>query len=567
MTGSRRALLLALVGSAASAAVGACKVKIPSSQDGHAGLQCEASETCPYPESPCLLAMCLDGECVHVPAPQGNLPEDEQERGDCRQRYCDGQGNVSSFPARIDLPAEDDNPCTEAACDVDQPKQLPKAAGARCGDEGLCNGAGVCGVCLPDKERCEGQAILRCEENGQWSKPTACTSPKPLCSEAKCIGVTQLATGRAHACAAFDDGSLRCWGANHRGQLGDGGLSQAGSPGWAAGLSGLAFGTRHACGINAGAPWCWGAGDFGQLGNGAYGSSQRPVAVALSGVAEVAVGDHHSCARTTAGEVLCWGRNDRGQLGSGTRPGQPLFAPPVPPAGAPRGEIQAVAEVADVAGLLLAGDHSCARRATGALACWGLRPFALPATIERPEPDEDGKPPDPEAVKAYERLEKATMASPVAIAGLTGVRQIACGANHCCARLAGGTVSCWGAGKRGQLGRSARQDSFKPVAVEGLTGAAQIALGAAFGCAQLGTGGVSCWGANDQGQLGNGAEAAVGKASPVSTLSSVQSLHLGDAFACALTANGQIHCWGAGALGQLGPIGHEPVRAPQPIPW
>ncbi|MBW2455884.1 MAG: hypothetical protein JRI68_15315 [Deltaproteobacteria bacterium] len=562
----RRALLLALVGSAAGAALGACKVKIPSSQGEASGLECEASETCPYPESPCLLAMCLDGECVHVPAPQGNLPDDEQERGDCKQRYCDGQGSVSSFPARIDLPGDDGNPCTEATCDVDVPKQRPKAAGARCGDEGLCNGAGVCGVCLPGKERCDGHAVRRCGKKGQWSEPKACTNPKPLCSAAKCIGVTQLATGRAHACAAFDDGSLRCWGANHRGQLGDGGLARAQSPGWA-GLSGLAFGPRHACGVKAGAASCWGAGDFGQLGNGAYGSPQGPTTVVLGGVAEVAVGDHHSCARTTAGEVHCWGRNDRGQLGSGTRPPQALSAPPPPAPGAPRSEIQAVAEASDVADLVVAGDHSCARRATGALACWGLRPYALPATIERPEPGEDGTPPDPEAVKAYERLEKATMASPTAIAGLSDVQQIACGSNHCCARLPAGKVSCWGAGKRGQLGRSLLQDSFTPVAVEGLTGAAYISLGADFGCAQLGTGGVSCWGANDQGQLGNGAETAVGKASPIPSLGSIQSLHLGDAFACALSADGQVHCWGAGALGQLGPLGREPQRAPQSLPW
>ena len=511
--------------------------------------------------------MCLDGECVHVPAPQGTLPADEQQPGDCQQLYCDGQGSVSAFPARIDLPVDDGNPCTEAVCDVDQPKQLPKEAGAGCGDDGICNGAGVCGVCLPKAERCDGHAVIRCGAEGQWSAPEACTVQKPLCSKAKCIGITQVATGRAHSCVAFDDGSLRCWGANHRGQLGDGGLSRARTPSWATGLSGVVFGPRHACGLKSSAAWCWGAGDFGQLGNGAYRSNDDPTAVTLISVADVAVGAHHSCARTAAGEVHCWGRNDRGQLGSGTPPPAPLSKAPLPPPGSPRSSVLPVAGLEDLTTLMLDGDHTCAQRSTGALSCWGLRPFALPAPIERPEPGEDGSAPDPEAVKAFERLEKATMATPTAVTGLQDVKQIACGSDHCCARQANGSVRCWGAGKRGQLGRSLRQDSFKPVAVEGLAGAAQIALGADFGCAILTDGEVSCWGDNEHGQPGTGSEARVGKASPIAALGKIRSLHLGEAFACALAADGRLHCWGAGALGQLGTPSPGDLRLPKPISW
>ncbi len=561
---------LLLVAPLATAAIGiptGCKIKIPASQGGDSGMECETSDTCPYPEGPCLLAMCLDGECVHVPAPEGTLPPDDQQPGDCKQLYCDGQGNVSAFPARIDLPVEDDNPCTEAICDVDQPQQSPKLAGARCGDDGICNGAGRCGVCLPKAERCDGHAVIRCSAEGQWSEPDACTVEKPLCSQAKCIGVTQVATGRAHGCASFDDGSLRCWGANHRGQLGDGGLPKAQTPSWAAGLTGVDFGPRHACAVKSGDPWCWGAGDFGQLGHGAYRSSNGPTAVALSGVAEVAVGTHHSCARTAAGEVHCWGRNDRGQLGSGTPPPTPLATPLLPAPGSPRRTVQLVAGLADVAALLIDGDQTCVRRSTGALSCWGLRPFALPAPIQRPEPGEDGAPPDPEAVKEFEGLEKATMATPTAIATLKDVKQVACGANHCCARLATGAVHCWGAGKRGQLGRSLRQDSFKPVAVEGLTGATQIALGANFACALLSSGTVSCWGANEHGQLGTGSEAEVGKASPIATLGKIASLHLGEAFACARATEGGLYCWGAAALGQLATKSSDAQRLPKPISW
>jgi alpha-tubulin suppressor-like RCC1 family protein len=35
-------------------------------------------------------------------------------------------------------------------------------------------------------------------------------------------GLVAIATGAAHACAVDDDGRVHCWGANVRGQLGDG---------------------------------------------------------------------------------------------------------------------------------------------------------------------------------------------------------------------------------------------------------------------------------------------------------------------------------------------------------
>jgi alpha-tubulin suppressor-like RCC1 family protein len=474
---------------------------------------------------------------------------------------------VSSFPARIDRPADDGNPCTEAACDIDLPKQLPKPAGTRCGEEGICNGAGVCGVCLPGKEQCDGNAVIRCDAEGQWSEPEACTVKQPLCSQAKCIGVVQLATGRSHACARFDDGSLRCWGANHRGQLGDGGLSQARSPTWSTAISALAFGPRHACGVNAGRAWCWGANDYGQLGQGSYVSSNSPAPTPLSDVAEVAVGLHHSCARTTAGEVHCWGRTDRGQLGSGKRVAvnEPELA--LEAAGAPRPKPVAIVGLPQVAGVTAGWHHTCVQSAGTPPRCWGLRPFDLPEPIDKPERGEDGSPPDADAVKRYEALTKLTQPQPTPVAGLKDAQQIACGHRHCCARLAAGTVSCWGAGQRGQLGRAAGQDSFKPVVVEGLADTAHIALGADFGCALLTGGKVSCWGANQVGQLGTGSAAKTGKATVITSLPEVASLHVGEDFACVLAVEGSVHCWGLGSMGQLGPAAANVERAPTTVVW
>ncbi|MBK6533868.1 MAG: hypothetical protein IPF99_31065 [Deltaproteobacteria bacterium] len=64
---------------------------------------------------------------------------------------------------------------------------------------------------------------------------------------------------------------------------------------------------------------CWGRNSSGQLGDGTNGTRRSPTVVAgLGGVAEVTLGDAHTCARLNSGELRCWGDNESGQLGDGT---------------------------------------------------------------------------------------------------------------------------------------------------------------------------------------------------------------------------------------------------------
>src|ERR1700691_2273260 len=82
--------------------------------------------------------------------------------------------------------------------------------------------------------------------------------------------VTQIALGGGFGCSRMKDGSVRCWGANDAGQLGDGTVTD-----------------RH-----------------------------EPVKVAAAArFTTVATGAHHACAITGDGDVVCWGANDAGQAG------------------------------------------------------------------------------------------------------------------------------------------------------------------------------------------------------------------------------------------------------------
>ncbi len=557
-------------------ALGACKLRIKNGAepDTDNPLACEYSEQCPMHTSPCISAMCLEGSCVHVPAPQAPLPPEDQRKGDCKHLYCDGEGGITSSAARYDLPPSDKNPCTVAVCDVDVPKQDPTDVGSRCGEKGICNGGGLCGVCLPEERRCEKDAVTICDKRGQWTPPQACSPSKPLCSKARCVGVTQMATGAAHACARFEDGSVRCWGANNRGQLGSNGLAGAAGPAWANGFVQYDFGPRHACAARAdGTAWCWGANDFGQMGVDTYVSSQAASLVqGLAKVAQLAVGTDHSCALDSAGKVHCWGRNDRGQLGSGKAPTKTLTKTATEQRSAFRPDPQAISGLSDGGKLLLDADHSCVRRGESTLVCWGLTNYALPQSIEPPPPPDpnaapDAPEPDPALQEAYKEHEAATSRTPTAIAGLGPVVQIGCGDAHSCARLEDGSVKCWGANDKGQLGNGSTRHSFKPVAVAAMKDAAELAVGADFSCVRHKSGNVSCWGANDQGQLGTGSTAASAKAATIATLVKVRALHAGDAFACATLEDLQLMCWGANNHGQLADGTQKPARQPKLVRW
>jgi len=59
----------------------------------------------------------------------------------------------------------------------------------------------------------------------------------------------------------------------------------------------------------------WGRNNYGQLGNGTFTHSDEPVTVSgLSGVIGIAAGDH-TVALLNDGTLRAWGRNDYGERG------------------------------------------------------------------------------------------------------------------------------------------------------------------------------------------------------------------------------------------------------------
>jgi alpha-tubulin suppressor-like RCC1 family protein len=149
-----------------------------------------------------------------------------------------------------------------------------------------------------------------------------------------------ITVGGAHTCALLDDASVKCWGGNSYGQLGLGDSEHRGDqpgelgdvlpsvdlgPGTRA--VAIAAGAFHSCALLAdGSVRCWGYNLYGQLGQGdtrslgdqpgELGEDLLPVALG-SGRRAVSLvcGSLHVCALLDDRSVQCWGWNQAGALG------------------------------------------------------------------------------------------------------------------------------------------------------------------------------------------------------------------------------------------------------------
>ncbi|NDG47367.1 MAG: RCC1 repeat-containing protein, partial [Flavobacteriia bacterium] len=151
-----------------------------------------------------------------------------------------------------------------------------------------------------------------------------------------------VSAGYSHTCAILDNGDLKCWGYDGYGELGDGGgnTNTNAPPSTAINLGSgrtavaVYAGYFHTCAIlDNGDLKCWGSDAKGQLGDGGTNTNtDAPSSTAINlgtGRTAVAVsaGDAFTCAILDNGEAKCWGWDSDGQLGDGgsnTNQGSPV---------------------------------------------------------------------------------------------------------------------------------------------------------------------------------------------------------------------------------------------------
>ena len=134
-----------------------------------------------------------------------------------------------------------------------------------------------------------------------------------------------LAVGDYHSCVILDNGQVSCWGYNTDGMLGDNTTSNSITPVISHLPNGsvavdLAVGIYHSCAvIENGSVYCWGHNHKGRLGVGFTGGELHipQHVVGATDVVAIDADEWHTCALNRNGTILCWGYNKQGQLGLG----------------------------------------------------------------------------------------------------------------------------------------------------------------------------------------------------------------------------------------------------------
>ncbi len=204
---------------------------------------------------------------------------------------------------------------------------------------------------------------------------------------------TAVATGVGHTCALLDNATVKCWGGNASGQLGLGDIASRGDEpgemgdalppvnlGTGRTATAIAAGGDHTCALLDNATVkCWGENDDGQLGQGdtfdrgneprEMGDTLHPVNLGTGRTATaITTGWHHTCALLDNATVKCWGDNVVGQLGQGdtfdrgNEPGE--MGDTLHPVNLGSGRT-ATAIAADE------GIHTCAVLDDASIKCWG----------------------------------------------------------------------------------------------------------------------------------------------------------------------------------------------------
>ncbi|KAJ1472088.1 regulator of chromosome condensation 1/beta-lactamase-inhibitor protein II, partial [Baffinella frigidus] len=273
-----------------------------------------------------------------------------------------------------------------------------------------------------------------------------------------------VSAGFASTCAVLDDATLKCWGYNTNGELGQGDTSNRGD------------------------------------GTSEMGDKLPPVDLGVNRTAvSVSAGWYHTCAVLDDATVKCWGYNANGELGLGDDVSHGITINEM-------GEKLPAVELGDgrTAVSVSAGYYfTCAVLDDATVKCWGK--------------NDNGQLGQGDTKKRGNGGEGSEMGNELAAVDLGNGRtavSVSTGRDYACAVLDDATVKCWGHNDEGQLGlgnmedrgdgNSAMGDELLPVDLGYGRTAVSVSAGFASTCALLDDATVKCWGRNDKGQLGLG---------------------------------------------------------------
>ena len=339
--------------------------------------------------------------------------------------------------------------------------------------------------------------------------------------------------GHKFSCHLAKTGSVKCWGMNDKGQLGQGNSNESGK-----GAIGDASGEM---------------GD--QLPEVDLGTDRR--------ARFITAGSHHVCAILDDNSVKCWGKNDVGQLGQGNsnESGKDAIGDAFGEMGDGLDPID-LGDGRTVKTIAAGGDYTCAVLDNNSLKCWGKNDehqLGLALNTETYGDDED---------------EMGDNLLRVDLGNGRIAKAVATGNHRACAILNNDSVKCWGrrsfsdiGSNENQLSQTTDPNVGRPYSVDlGDNHTAKtITVGNGHTCVILDNNGMKCWGLNDKGQLGLGDTEnrgddlnEMGNNLPNLDLGLnhiASAITTGDNHTCAiltLVDEDSVKCWGENNKGQLG---------------
>ena len=437
---------------------------------------------------------------------------------------------------------------------------------------------------------------------------------------------TAISSQGFHSCALLDDATVKCWGKNNAGQLGQNDTDNRGDSAGEMGsaLPAIFFGTDrtaiaiatsnrgdldYTCALLDNATVkCWGENGHGQLGQGSsyqYGSTAGDMATLSeiqlgtnTSVTSISIGKAHSCAVTLATNIKCWGMGNSGRTGRGNTDDAGSYMSSMGDY-LPQVDLDGVeATVTPTHTPSLTPSYTETPTVTGTPTVTKTptvteTPTATetPTVTETPTITETptvtqtptvtntpsltytrSKTPTRSLTSSRTRTPtKSRTRTATPIGGVKEVVSVATGAEHTCVMLANDTVKCWGRNNEGQLGYD---DTINRGSLEDQMGsnlaalnfgigrtARAIAPGITHTCVILDDNSVKCWGSNTDGQLGyEDITSRGGNPGDMNLLQTVDlgtgrravAISSGENFTCVILDNGKVKCWGDGSFGNLG---------------
>ncbi len=342
------------------------------------------------------------------------------------------------------------------------------------------------------------------------------------------VGKSQsIALGGRHSLMICQDSTVRSWGFNSYGQLGNATMMEQHAPVMVTGLSSvvqIAGGLFHSLFVKRdGTVWSCGRNAQGPLGDGSNSDKNTPVQIpGLNNIVYAAGGGEHSLFVKSDGTVWACGLNSSGQLGDGT-----LLSKNRP--------VQ-ITSISDVVQVATGAEYSLFLKSDGTVWACGH--------------NGNGQ---------YGNGNNMTSRSPLLITGLSDITQITCGEWHSFFVKKDGSVWASGRNNYGQLGDGTTIDRNTAFQIPGLSGVVMAEAGGIHSVFVKSDGSVwACGlnsGGNNDGQLGDGT--IVDKSSPVKVIESWGAKKIIHAEATRehtlfLTEDGEIWASGRNNYGQLG---------------